>query len=186
VVFRRDHGSWDRRRRRLKRHRYSLDQESRLLVIKSHVLEKLDYCNLLLANAPMIHLKPLTKVLHAAIRFVYNLRKRDHISSYLKQAHILPIRFRVMYKTCVMVFKILNCQAPSYLQDFVTLKPPSHINLRSNRDNLVTELDTHHERSIQYAMGKNWNSLPYDIRSSTSLSVFKKNLKTFYFNTAFP
>ena len=36
--------------KRLKHIRHSLDENSRLLVIKSHVLEKLDYCNLLLAN----------------------------------------------------------------------------------------------------------------------------------------
>ena len=97
--------------------KYDLDTSSRLLAVKSHVLSKLDYCNILLCNVSAQKLNSLTKVLHSAIRFVYNLKKREHISPYLKQAHILPVKFRIMYKSCLFVFKILHGISPQYLED---------------------------------------------------------------------
>ena len=85
--------------------KFDLDTDSRLLAVKSHILSKLDYCNILLSNTSAQKLNSLTKVLHSAIRFVYNLKRTDHISQYLKQAHILPIKFRIMYKTCLFVLR---------------------------------------------------------------------------------
>ena len=170
---------------RVKRICHCLDEDSRMLIIKTHVLGKIDYCNILLANCTAVSLRKLTKVLHNAIRFIYGLSKYDHITEYMKKAHILPIQYRIMYKTCVFVFKILNCNAPSYLDDFIALRILPHRELRSNNDFLIAQQTTY-ENSIQYAMIRNWNSLPYDIRSLTSLDTFKSKLKTFYFNAAFP
>ena len=121
----------------------------------------------------------------SAICFVYNLKRRDHISPYLKQAHILPIKFRIMFKTCVLCFKIINSSAPAYLRNWIVLKQPSQVNLRSNRDDLIAEVNNHRECTLQNTMCANWNILPYDIRSSPSLNGFKKLLKTHYFNIAF-
>ena len=90
-----------------------------------------------------------------------------------------------MYKACIFVFKILNCKAPSYLDDFILLGVLSHRDCRSNSDFLIAQQTTN-ENTVQYAMIKHWNNLPYDVRSLTSLDVFKNKLKTFYFNVAFP
>ena len=164
--------------------KYDLDTDARLLAVKSHVLSKLDYCNVLLCNTPANKLSCLTKVLHTAIRFVYNLKRRDHISQYLKDAHVLPIKFRIMYKTCLFVFKILHCLSPQYLEDMIYLRFPSEMNLRSNDDDWKVE-QVDQRRTLQYTMIKNWNELPYNIRCLTSLADFKKKLKTYYFTNAF-
>ena len=103
----------------------------------------------------------------------------------MKKAHILPIKYRIMYKTCIFVFKILNGKAPSYLDDFIALRVLPQRELRSNNDFLIAQ-QTAYENTIQYAMIRNWNCLPYDIRSLTSIDIFKSKLKTFYFEAAFP
>ena len=171
--------------KKLRTVKHDLDTNSRLLAIKSHVLSKLDYCNILLCNVSAEKISSLTKVLHSAIRFVYNLRKRDHISQYLKKAHVLPMKYRIMYKTCLFVFKILHHISPKYLDDFIYLRFPSEMNLRSDNDDLKVE-QVVHNKTLQYAIIHNWNELPYAIRCLTSLEDFKKNLKTYYFNCAFP
>ena len=164
--------------------KYDLDTDSRLLAVKSHVLSKLDYCNILLSNTTAQKLNCLTKVLHSAIRFVYNLKRTDHISQYLKQAHILPIKFRIMYKTCLFVFKILHSISPQYLDDFIYIRFPSEMNLRSNDDDWKVQ-QVVQRKTLQYTMIKHWNELPYDIRCLPSLNNFKTKLKTHYFNLAF-
>ena len=46
-------------------------------------------------------------------------------------------------------------------------------------------LTTLGDRSFAGSAPKLWNSLPYTIRSSSSVASFKKALKTFLFQTAF-
>ena len=164
--------------------KHDLDRNSRLLAVKSHILSKLDYCNILLCNVSAQKLNSLTKVLHSAIRFVYNLKKRDPISQYLKQAHILPVKFRIKYKLCLFVFKILHGISPQYLEDMAYIRFPSELNLRSNNDHWKVELSAP-KRTIQYTMLHTWNELPYNVRCLSSLDNLKTKLKTHYFSLAF-
>ena len=117
--------------------------------------------------------------------FYIQFEERDHVSSHYRNAHILPIRYRIMYKTCVRVYKILNGLAPSYMNDFVVLHFPSEFSLRSNNDNLIIS-QMSYRNTIQHAMIANWNCLPYHLRSLESLITFEKQLKTHYFTLAFP
>ena len=172
--------------KKLGRIKYILDINERMLVIKSFILTKLDYCNLLLSNVPRTCIQPLERVLNTGIRYIYNLKKRDHISPYYKSAHILPIPYRIMYKSCVMVYKIINGLAPDYMNDLIIMdSPSSNIYLRSDNDYFKV-MQTGYENTLQYAMIKNWNTLPYNLRSSENIYIFKKQLKTYYFNLAFP
>ena len=170
--------------KKLKSIKYDLDQDSRLLAVKSNVLNKLDYCNILFANIPQYKLNSLKKVLNDAIRFVYNLNRYDHTSDYLKKAHILPVNYRIMYKTCLFVYKILHGVSPKYLEDFVYIRFPSELNLRSNNDDLRVE-QVQCTTCLQYIMINNWNELPYSVRCSTTVNEFKTKLKTHYFSLAF-
>ena len=162
-----------------------LDIDERVLLVKSFILTKMDYCNILLSNVSLTCLRPLEKAFNACIRFIFNLKKRDHVTPYYREAHMLPTRYRIMFKTCVMVYKIINNLAPTYMNDFVVLHFPSEFSLRSNNDNLMI-VQTMSQNTIQYVMIKNWNCLPYYLRSSESLDIFEKQLKTHYFTLAFP
>ena len=81
----------------------------------------IDYCNVALAGLPAISLAPLQRVINAAARFVANLRPRDHVSHVLRDLHWLPIRERISYKVCLMMFNVVNGTAPAYMTGMVTL-----------------------------------------------------------------
>ena len=164
--------------------RNCLDTESRLLLVKSFVLAKIDFCNILLSTVPVSYLKPLQKVLNYSMRFAYCLRKRESVSMYLKKSHILPVIYRIRFKSCVMVYQILNGLSPDYLSDLIQLKIPSEFNLRSNSDQLKLSVNSF-SRTIQHMMSINWNELPLSIRSSSNIDIFKTSLKTHYFHIAF-
>ena len=42
------------------------------------------------------------RVLHAAARFVADLRPRDHVTAALMALHWLPVRQRITYKLCTI------------------------------------------------------------------------------------
>ena len=165
--------------------RYVLSVKHKLLLIKSHVLNRIDYCSLLLVNAPANQLNRLQSVLHKAIRFAHSLRRRDSVTSCLREAHFLPVKSRIMYKSCIFVYNMLHGSCPHYMDNVIVPKIPQERSLRSNCDNLLF-YQTSHPSTLQYGMIQNWNCLPYAIRSITEPDLFKRQLKTFYFNLAYP
>ena len=78
------------------------------------MLSRIDYCNALV-GLPASSLAPLQRVINAAARFVANLRPRDHVSHVLRDLHWLPIRERISYKVCLMMFNIVSGTAPTYM-----------------------------------------------------------------------
>ena len=170
--------------RNLGRIRHYLDIDLKILLVKSYVLSKIDYCNIILANINAALLKKLERVQNASIRFIYNLKKNVHISQYLKLAHFLPVKHRIEYKLCFMAFKILNGCAPDYLNDMITLQAPQHQNLRRNFDRYRLEIPKNY-KTISHKMSILWNNLPYSLRCCTELKKFKKDLKTYFFNIAY-
>ena len=48
-------------------------------------------------------LAPLQRVLHAAARFVLDLRPRDHVTVALQTLNWLPVRQRIAYKLCTLM-----------------------------------------------------------------------------------
>ena len=121
------------------------------------MISKIDYCNVLLANAT-------TDCTNNSISFVYALTKKSRVTQYLKSAHILPVYHRIKYKACTFVYRIINGLAPNYLNDLVVLRPMSRINLRSNNDDLQI-VHTPYVNSLQHALIRNWNLLPNQLRA---------------------
>ena len=116
--------------------------------------------------------------------FIYNLSKRQSVQSYAKTCHFLPVKFRICYKLCLTVYKIINGMAPDYLMDFSQHIVRNRQNLRSSSDNLILQLPTCN-KTLRFHLIKSWNVLPFELRSISSIERFKTSLKTFYFTQAY-
>ena len=168
--------------RNIGRIKRSLNEEQRILLVHNLVFSNLDYCNSLLANVPGYNVKKLQRVINAATRMVYDVKKRAHITPFIKKAHFLPAKFRIKFKLCLLVYKTLNGMAPSYLEEMIILRLS---NLRGNRDAGLLKIPIKPEKTIYYQMCVTWNSLPSTIRFSKNVDTFKRELKTHYFNKAY-
>ena len=136
----------------------------------------------------MTLLNKLQSVLNACVRFVHGIKTRSNVYSYMKESHLLPVKNRIMFKVCLMVFKVLNDISPDYLQDAVTIDVPNIGNetriLRSTLDFYKVKFPSSKD-SFEYVMAKHWNSLPINLRMHSNINTFKKDLKTYYFSMAF-
>ena len=166
--------------------RNSLDQEMKLTLVNSSILSRLDYCNVLLTNSSTALIKKLQKVLNACARFIFNLPMSRSATPYLKKCHILPIKQRIKYKSCVLMYQIINNLAPDYLSSMAYPDIGNRDNLRSGIDCLHMKLPNC-KQCIEYDMIINWNELPIELRyvSAFTLYAFKKQLKTHYFISAY-
>ena len=103
-----------------------LDEDTRLLLVKQIILSKLDYNNSLLSGLPDYLINSLQFVINCAIRFIYNLRYRDHVTPYIIKSHILPVKYRIDFKICLTVFNCLHDCAPRYVQTLLQWNIPTH------------------------------------------------------------
>ena len=176
--------------RNLSHVKQSLPIETRIILVTNLILSNLDYCNALLIRATNKDIKPLQRVMNKAIRFIFNLRKRDHISQFSAKAHFLPIFYRIRFKICLMAFKIVNGMSPDYLADDVEMfQPTTKINLRDHygRDEFMFKFPPFNENNTLLSqLILNWNALPYNIRTVESLEKFKVRLKTYFYRKAYP
>ena len=154
-------------------------------MVCAFVLSKLDYCNSLLSGCPLHLLEKLQKVQNSAARLVFRAKKRDHITPLLKKLHWLPIKQRIKYKLCTLCFNFFSGSSPAYISDLLHVYTPKRT-LRSSSDNRILLVPNMHsvsfgQRSFSFAAPSFWNSLPHGIRHATSVSSFKRSLKTHLF-----
>ena len=108
--------------------------------------------------------------------------------STLKKLHWLPIKQRIDYKICLLTYKTLTNQQPTYLYN--SLSFPSHSVSTRSSDSLVLSIpyvrSSKGKRAFSVICPQLWNSLPPDTRNSSSLWIFRSRLKTHLFKIAFP
>ena len=121
---------------------------------------------------------------HAA-RLLTGTRLSEHITPVLHSLHWLPVESRKRYKIAVLTFKCLTGDdSPIYLRELLHSYTPAR-DLRSASDKrvLVQPLakTTYGSRAFSRSAPQIWNALPSSLRSCTTLSCFKKQLKTHLF-----
>ena len=172
--------------RRIASIRHILSEEATKTLLCAFVLSRLDYCNSLLAGTPIFLINKLQKVQNNAARLIFKSSRSAHVTPLLKSLHWLPIEKRIQYKIALLCFKYFNNLAPSYISDLLHVYTPSR-QLRSATDTRIFRIPscrtkTYGNRSFSYQAPVIWNQLPYSVRHSSSLALFKSSLKTHLFS----
>ena len=152
----------------------------------SIVTSRLDYCNALYHNMSEANFAKLQLVQNTLARVVVRKRKYDHITPSLRELHWLPVKHRSTFKIATLTHKLLQHHQPAYLYDLIQPYVPSRQLrssdkgfLRVNRVNKTTS-----SAAFRHSSPEIWNSLPQDIRDISSLTLFRRKLKTHLFAVA--
>ena len=125
----------------------------------------LDYCKAILYGLPKVLLNCLQLVQNRAAHIVTFTRRYEHVIPSLTDLHWLPVEYRIIYKTLLLVCRAINGFSPSYISNL----PLSH-----------------GDRRFSIIGPKLWNSMPASLRNANSLNSSQKTLKTYLFHQAFP
>ena len=163
----------------------------KIMLVKTLIISKLDYCNALYAGLPKTQIKKLHGVLRNCIRFIYDLRTQggEDLDKYFVKAHILPVDKRIEFKVCLFIHKALHVKVPGYLESIIKVYQPAISALRNAKDRYLlahpplTKVKNKKlcSRQFSHQAPTMWNSLPYNIRSCQSTNDFKSKLKTHFF-----
>lgn len=184
-----DHLSWEYQIRNVCRKVYAslqslrcidkcLPTNTKEMLVKTLLCPHFDYGDIVYNNLKDSLAQTLQRAQNACIRFIYNIRKYDHISGVYKDHKILTLKNRRLYHSLCLLFKMLKTGSPSYLTKyFVHLKSS-----RFQKSQLLCipkSKTNYYNKSFAITVAREWNKLPSNIKNCTSLTSFKKHLNRF-------
>ena len=167
-----------------------LDKSSIMKLVHGLVLSKIDFSNSIFYELPDYDLRSMQLLINSAVRLISGLPRfsREHISPFLIELHILPIKARIEYKICLLTHKALHYGEPRYLAELLQQREllPSlrSSSVRILKEPVVSRL-TLSKRCFSYCAPRLYNNLPTEIKNANGIDNFKQLLKTFFFRKAY-
>jgi len=163
--------------------RHILDIPTASLIAHSLVSSRLDYANSLLYGAPKSTVFKLQRVQNTLARIVTQSNSLTHSDPLLRQLHWLPVHSRIRFKLATITYKALSASSPPYLACHLQLHQSIHLLRSSDQRHLdcPSSKTVFGSRSFRCSAPTVWNSIPLEIRSSSSIDSFKRSLKTHFF-----
>ena len=152
------------------------------------VSSRLDYCNSLLHKTASKDIAKLQCVQNCLARVVTRSPRFSRSVPLLKSLHWLPAHYRIFFLICTIAYQTLSSTQPAYLNSMLTPARNSR-RLRSTSSNplyiprVKTKAGT---RAFSVAAPTVWNSLPASVKSECCIVSFRRRLKTYLFNAAYP
>lgn len=119
----------------------------------------------------------LQKVCNSITRFIYGLRKFDHISHVSNSLLGMPLKNFTMYHRCLFLFKLIFLGTPEYLREKITLVIsarfplnvviPRHLGLSASRRFFVHDVTF-------------WNTIPNNVKNQSSVLTYKTKSLEFF------
>ena len=139
--------------------RRTLTTDTIKALMNARVVNRIDYCNAVLAGVHDIHLRQLQGVLNAAARLIFCRRKAFPLRCVIS-LHWLPIHQRVEFKLCLIVFKCSHNLAPKYLSDYCQPVSSNPGRRKLLRLHVVTLLSHRQEQPITVRAVLPWQARP--------------------------
>ena len=154
-------------------------------ICESYVLCHFNYCDSVYFNITEILKHKIQKVQNTCVRFIFGLRKYDHISTCLKKLDTLNMENRRILHGLTLMWKIKNKVSPSYLVQRITLHENVHRYNTRNRHNIVLDRSntTLRQKSFFPFFSKLYNEVTSDTKYlNISLKTFQTYVKKYLKN----
>ena len=166
-----------------------IPKSAAIIFANAFIHSRIDYCNSLFYGLPKYSINRLQKIQNSVARIVTRTSRSSHITPVLKSLHWLSVQYRINFKLCCITHRALSLKEPHYLNSLLINRLNSH-SLRSSSFNPLTlpffNKKSNGFRSFAHAAPFLWNHLPNTVRSAPTYLSFRKSLKTYFFNQAFP
>ena len=156
--------------------RQYISHKNMINLYHSLILPHIDYCCITWGLRSKLVIDRLQKFQNRFIRMLFHLSYTTSAKPYIIRLEWQTIEERIKYQFCLMVFKILNRQAPNYLNRILSIRSVSYATRHATSTRLIVpqvRLE-YRKRSFFYQGPFLFNKLPFYIQSANSLYLFKK------------
>ncbi|KAJ0170700.1 hypothetical protein K1T71_013472 [Dendrolimus kikuchii] len=169
----------------LRRLRNFLPHATKIALAQSLLLPILDYADVSYLDLNENQLNKLERLQNFCIRFIFGLRKYDHISEFRDKLKWLPIRLRRNAHILSLLYNILfNPKTPPYLKSRFHFLQDGHSRILRSSLNYRLRMPTHitqfYDKSFTAQAVRLWNSLPQNIKQAKSVHSFNDLVKQHY------
>lgn len=152
---------------------------TKISLVNTLLLPIIDYADICCLDLTEELLNKLERLLNTCIRFIFGLRKFDHISEHRSKLKWLKIRDRRNARILGLLFSILNDpKSPSYLKDSFTFLSDTHERTLRSTNALLLCTPKHSSSVLDNSFGvvavRLWNELPLKIKKAPSKDIFKR------------
>ena len=163
---------------RLRHFKHLINFNLRKQLVTALIFPLLDSGAFPMGNLPEHQYSRLQKLLNSSVRYACGINFPSRTSPDRTKLGWLNVKLRAKYLSAVHIHNILNIGKPNYLKDKVKIYTPTRDLRPKNRPHLVVNTSSNHtyNNSSLVFMLSFWNSLPEEIRLSTSIDAFKCNL----------
>lgn len=148
-----------------------LDPDHKRKLFFAFLLPHLIYCDSSFYGMQKMHFSKLELLLNNCVRYVYGLRKYDHVTEFRRKMLGCDLHDFYDYRACLQVFKLTKEHEPLYLYSKLQC-------LKSTRTNNILVPINYGNifNSSFFVRGISlWNSLPLQVKQSASLAAFRQN-----------
>lgn len=160
--------------------KYLLNFKLRKKLCQSLVLSIFSYCNILYYPCLLDAIKYRMQIVqNSCVRFIFNLRKFDHISLKYSQMRWLKIHDIVKHHYAIFIHKVLHTSKPEYLREKLIFRGELHDVRIRNTDTLSIpyHCTTLFQRSFSYTAANVYNSLERELKK-LPLAAFARTVKS--------
>ena len=165
----------------LKRMSSIVDRQTKLCMYKCYIRPLLEYSpSIFSGNLTKFQIDSIEQVQRQALLSAVNAYRHTPHEKLLYEVGIEPLSIRRKYFGLCHLYKIINGLTPAYLAHLLpaSVGNSSRYPLRNSCDLAVPRSTKNYiQRSFFWQTVHNWNDLDLNIRQSTSLDIFKRNLK---------
>jgi hypothetical protein len=125
-----------------------------------------------------LELENKLKLVNNCIRYIFDLRKYDHISGYYDELGWLRISERRDFQMLCSVYKMLHQQQPPYLADILVLMSQVH-DRQTQSHSLYLQIPKTKVTNFALKSARLWNRLSANICNLETFNSFKQQLSSF-------
>lgn len=160
---------------------HTVSNYTKSIIYKTIVAPHFEYCGTIMVNYSQNRLDVLQKLQNRAMRVILEVNRNTPIIDMLHALGWMSIKQRMMFNTCILIYKMINNLSPSYLCDRIKLNNErTRYYTRNSTQIDIKNTKTHTaEKSITY-VGYNWyNKLTAEVKNQSTLASFKRELSKY-------
>lgn len=151
--------------------------KTKMDLVKSLLVPHIIYCDVIVGELNSTNFIVLERAFNSMVKFVYGLRKYDHISHVSKTIFGVGLREYLQSRRLLFMYNLIKTKKPSYLFDELSFMQSQRL-----RFNMIVPSYGYEQylKSFFIFDVVKWNGLPEAFKKSPSINVFKEKLLSHY------